>query len=274
LATDDEWLSLAGAGRPASGLYHDNYQATVVVRVRRPLERPDVEPRMFHEAAVLAALGRVPAPRLLHESDQGDFIVISHLPGRRLADLHPAGTPAPGSFTSCIADVMRELYHVERAALGAVRPDSPWVDEAFLPGLLSWLTGVYEAASEAEKNAIGLPPDPFSARHFPVPAGNRRFRLCHGDLQRANVLSAGDGAYSVLDWEMALWADPVWDIASHMHRAAYPPDQRRAALDRLLATCPEWTDSADDRLAYDSYLRLEQLRSLVLDRLRSLRNHH
>jgi hypothetical protein len=52
--------------------------------------------------------------------------------------------------------------------------------------------------------------------------------------------------------------DPVWDIASHVHRAAYPPGQAQPALQRLLGSCPDWTASASDHQAYDVYLRVEQ----------------
>ena len=46
---------------PVSGFYHDNYLVQrdgviYVVRVNRKLDEPDVEPRMYAEAAILAAL--------------------------------------------------------------------------------------------------------------------------------------------------------------------------------------------------------------------------
>lgn len=70
---------------------------------------------------------------------------------------------------------------------------------------------------------------------------------------------------------MAVWGDPLWDVASHMHRAAYPPGQARDVLDLLLGTCPELDGSAGEERAYQGYLRIERYRSLVLDCARNLR---
>ncbi|GIH15511.1 phosphotransferase family protein [Rugosimonospora africana] len=269
-----------------SGLYHDNYVVarggrTYVVRVRRHLELPDVEPRMYAETSVLAALATtaVPTPELIFGSDQPEYCVISFLPGQRVADRHPAGTPIPDSFVELIRSVMISLHDVDEQGLGTVLPASPWPqaahDEAFVRGLLRWLTGVYESCSAGERQclqAMGVPADVFNPRHFTLSIAGRRFRLCHGDLQRSNVLATADDRYFILDWEMALWADPVWDIASHMHRVAYPPEQEHRALQRLLGSCRDWNDSASDHKAYQTYLRLERYRSLVLDCVRNLRN--
>lgn len=282
---NDLYRQAVGEVSPVSGVYHDNYlisrdSASYVIRVGRELDQPDVEPRMYAEASVLTVLGPfdVAAPRLIHDSAEHQFMIISYLPGQRIVDLYPAGILVPDSLIEFIRTSMSELYRVNREALGAVLAESPWPqaadNEEFLPCLLSWLTGVYESSSPAEKDcmrAIGLPADPFDARNFPLAATGRTFRLCHGDLQRENILAAPGNRYSVLDWEMAVWGDPVWDVASHMHRAAYPSGQAESALQRLLSSCPDWTGSPSDYQAYGVYLTVEQYRSLVLDCVRSLR---
>ena len=99
----------------------------------------------------------------------------------------------------------------------------------------------------------------------------RRLRLCHGDLQRPNILGDG-GRYHIIDWELAVWGDPVWDVAAHLHRAGYPPGQESEATAALLGTVPEWAGTAADRQDYAAYLRIERYRSLVLDALRHLRS--
>ncbi len=270
---------------PVSGFYHDNYLVQrdgviYVVRVNRKLDEPDVEPRMYAEAAVLAALRNadIAAPDIFHDSSEHGFTVISYLPGQRIADLYPPGTQVPDSLIEFIGSTMSKLYRVERETLGTMLRQSPWPraagEDAFLPSLLSWLTKVYESASVAEKGcmrAVGLPTNPFDDRRFSLDNIQRAFRLCHGDLQRENILAAPGELYSLLDWEMAVWGDPLWDVASHMHRAAYPPDQEQSALQRLLGSCPNGTSSASDHHAYDVYLKVEQYRSLVLDCARNLR---
>ena len=85
------------------------------------------------------------------------------------------------------------------------------------------------------------------------------------------MLAAPDGRYWLLDWEMAVWGDPLWDIASHIHRAAYTVRQENPALDAYLASCLCWTGSSKEKREYDAYLKIEQYRSLVLDCIRNLR---
>jgi aminoglycoside phosphotransferase (APT) family kinase protein len=281
-AWDDLYTRAAG---PASGLYHDNYVVrhggtAYVIRAQRAASEPDVEPRMYPEDAVLAALAPagIAAPRLIHRSAARGFLVISFLPGRPLAGRYPPGTAVPGPVIEFVRATMTALYRVDRAALGAARPDSPWpraaAPEDFLPGLLGWLAAVYRSARPAERDcvrAMGLPAEPFRAGDFPADAARRAFRLCHGDLQRPNLLAAPGGRLAVLDWELAVWGDPVWDVASHLHRADYPPAQAQTARQRLLGSCPDWAGSAREERAYAAYLRVEQRRSLVLDCIRAVR---
>jgi aminoglycoside phosphotransferase (APT) family kinase protein len=282
---EDLYRQARGTVGPEAGLYHDNYVVrrdgtAYVIRAQRPLAEPDVEPRMYPEAAVLAALepAGLAAPRLIHDSGARGYLVISHQPGRPVADLYPPGTPLPDSAIEFVGAAMSALYRVDREALGAVRPQSPWRragdPEEFRPGLLRWLARVWASARPAEQEcvrAMGLPAEPFAPSGFPPGGAERAFRLCHGDLQRQNLLVARGDRYAVLDWELAVWGDPVWDVACHLHRAAYPPAQAESVRQRLLATCPDWTGSAREDRAYDAYLRIEQYRSLVLDCVRALR---
>ncbi|MEU4240006.1 phosphotransferase [Actinoplanes sp. NPDC026619] len=272
------------SGTKLSGIYHDNYVVQhdgvrYVLRLPRPMPPSyDVEPRMFGEAAILEALPfGLPVPRLVHQSDEPDFLVTSWCPGERLDTIRPPDTPAPASLASTVATVFTRLYDMDPADLGEPLPVSPWaataIDGDFFGGLLSWLDRIYQGADAAEQaflSAVGLPDQPFSPALHVIRGDDRRPRLCHGDLQRTNILARGD-ELSLIDWELAIWADPLWDVASHVHRAGFPPEQEKQVLSALLATIPEWTDGETGWEDYQVYLRVERFRSLVLDALRHLR---
>jgi hypothetical protein len=282
---EEIYRRVSGIPQETPGYYHDNHviqcgDQNYVVRVRKLLSEPDVEPRMYPESSVLVAIAIIDAvtPELVYNPPGREYMVISHLPGRAFAELYPPATRAPDSFVEFVALVMSELYKIRRGSLGEVLPESPWQqdsqDSAFLPVLLNWLARIYESAGPVTRKcmrALGIPDNPFNATHFRIDHSRRSFRLCHGDIQRPNFLIAAGDRYALLDWEMAVWGDPVWDIACHMHRAAYPPDQERGALGRLLRSCPEWDASASELAAYESYLMIERYRSLVLDCIRDLR---
>jgi aminoglycoside phosphotransferase (APT) family kinase protein len=271
-------------GTPLSGVYHDNFVVQhegqrYVLRLPRPMPASyDVEPRMLGEATILKALpSAITVPRLIHESHEPPFLVTSWCPGERLDTLWPPGSAAPPSLTSAVAAIFTSLYDVDAADLGEPLPASPWaatpIDGDFFGGLLAFLNRIYEGADTEEQAflaAVGLPEHPFSPAHHVLRSNFRRPRLCHGDLQRTNVLAHG-AELSLLDWELAVWADPLWDIAAHIHRAGYPPEHEPQVLSTLLDTIPDWTGSETEWADYQTYLRVERFRSLVLDALRHLR---
>ncbi|ATW49267.1 hypothetical protein CGZ69_16520 [Streptomyces peucetius subsp. caesius ATCC 27952] len=53
----------------------------------------------------------------------------------------------------------------------------------------------------------------------------RPFCLLHGDLHRDNFIVDGDGRLWTIDWELAMFGDPLYDLATHLHLMDYPPEQ-------------------------------------------------
>ena len=75
------------------------------------------------------------------------------------------------------------------------------------------------------------------------------------------------GVTYFLDWELALWGDPVYDLAVHLHKMGYQPDEEEAARAAWHAAVPaeakvEW--HAD--LA--TYLAHERVKSAIVDSVR------
>lgn len=75
------------------------------------------------------------------------------------------------------------------------------------------------------------------------------------------------GRIVVIDWEFALWGDPVYDLATHLHKMAYLPDERAHLLQRWAALqSARARDGWRDDLA--RYLRHEWVKSAVVDSVR------
>lgn len=51
--------------------------------------------------------------------------------------------------------------------------------------------------------------------------------LVHGDLKHDNLLRADDGRLALIDWEMARWGDPAWDLAGLLLRPLLSPSVER-----------------------------------------------
>ncbi len=94
----------------------------------------------------------------------------------------------------------------------------------------------------------------------------RPFRLLHTDIHRKNMILA-DGRTYFLDWELALWGDPVYDLAVHLHKTAYQPDEHDTLLDRWAHAVP---GAASDGWETDLpiYLAHERVKSAIVDTVR------
>ncbi|MFJ8858746.1 phosphotransferase family protein [Streptomyces sp. NPDC102451] len=55
---------------------------------------------------------------------------------------------------------------------------------------------------------------------------SRPFTLVHGDLHRANFIVDRRGDLWTIDWELALFGDPLYDLATHLHLMRYPERER------------------------------------------------
>ncbi|EGX59429.1 hypothetical protein SZN_12523 [Streptomyces zinciresistens K42] len=102
----------------------------------------------------------------------------------------------------------------------------------------------------------------------------RPFSLLHGDLHAGNVIVTGDGRIPLVfvDWELASFGDPLWDLAVHLVRTGHTPAQRDVAVAAWTRGVQRWSPRAADGLADDlgHYIAFEQTLSLYPDVMREL----
>ncbi|TDD61251.1 hypothetical protein E1293_45095 [Actinomadura darangshiensis] len=77
----------------------------------------------------------------------------------------------------------------------------------------------------------------------------------------------GNGATTFLDWELTLWGDPVYDLAVHLHKMAYLPEEEASLTTRWSSAMPSehivgWQD---DLVAYRTH---ERIKSAIVDAVR------
>jgi aminoglycoside phosphotransferase (APT) family kinase protein len=276
--------------QPVSGIYHDNYIVKdpgpgldpCVVRVpKNQLLSPDVQPRMFGESAVLEAAWRAkaPCPRLLYRSVTPSFQVHSVVPGQPLSAVVPMAGPVPSVVTSAVSSLLKTLSEAAVDVRPAPLPGQPWAEvsdddtSGFVSALATWLSQVYADASDATHGflaEIGIWNDPFMEIRKHFRPSSRPFRLCHGDLGRNNIMIDQEGDVSFIDWELAVWGDPLWDIAAHLHRMRYPHIQNKFVRQELLASCRGFSGLNSQYDELRTFLYIERCRSLVLDAIRDL----
>lgn len=262
-----------------SGHYNRNVRVEgdsgpVVVRMRSGAgEAMDLT--LWPEADVLAAVApHVPsAPRLVHAGADPDFQIHEFVEGRRVDDLAPDGKPLPEPVLEAIGTFFAHLLRVPPYALPPVPPD--WPRDGDTPAFAGRLLGLVrtirhrgDASTSALYDALGVPGDPcalLQARAAALPA--RPFRLLHADIHRKNMILTGQNHVVFLDWELALWGDPVYDLADHLHKTSPTPADRTAITTAWHhAAPPECREQWHEALDY--YLAYEAVKSAIVDTVR------
>lgn len=276
------WLELYGqamaADDAAAGYYNRNVGLPTPdgkVNVRIPLEAADVmDVRLWKEEEVLACIrshvGSV--PELRHVSRDPRFQVHHFIEGRVLDSFSPRGSSVPDHVLTDVVTLMDQLVRIpsEKAPeLPAHWPDSG--DSAGFGRLLARLTHEVHAMHGHEYRKVfadlGIPADPLAVVECRWDSlTSRPFAVLHADLHRKNMIVAR-GTTWFLDWELALWGDPMYEIAIHFHKMDYPEDQRAAVFRRWRDNLPA-PSTAGPIEDLDLYVAHERIKSAVVDTVR------
>jgi thiamine kinase-like enzyme len=159
-------------------------------------------------------------PRLI-VFDQQAPVMVSETASeiRTLEDVHQQSRRFPVGISRTLGDLLGQL-HTEwtppNAAIGGPH-DPPWVLSIHEPDM-----PLYRLMSHASREFVRVVQQlPALSRHLTrLRAGWTRTALIHGDLRWSNLLVAPAGPRSgmrqltIVDWELARFGDPVWDVGT------------------------------------------------------------
>lgn len=260
---------------PTAGYYNHNVRmagALGAVNVRIPVAGADMmDLRQWPEAEVLRAIEASVecAPRLRWESRSPLYQIQDHIEGALLDRIAPKGVEVPAHVPNDVADLFAALARTPPTMLPPT--DEHTDDPASFAHRLSDISKrVFHEAREPFGwlyRELGVPADPFDG----IVDGwsslrSRPFRLLHTDVHRKNMIIR-NGRVVFIDWELALYGDPVYDVATHLHKMAYFPAERDALLTAWTRAEPaaavgDW--AADLQI----YLSHERIKSVVVDAVR------
>lgn len=241
-------------GRPLA-LVLGEPSGRVLAKFRTPLPAVEVVPRIWpRESEVLRAVRtRVDrVPRCL--ADFGEWSLHEYFPGTPIAQVAPAGSRLGRAWTAELAGFLAEVALVRKDDLPPLPAD--WPDDGDSQGFLRWLARFAEQKVHRANrprfgvlfDEVGIPADAverFVNSAFPL--SRRPFKLLHTDVHRSNVVvvPARNGErLVVIDWELALYGDPLHDLATHLVRMDYDKDESAMMVD-LWAAAMRRTGQAD-----------------------------
>ncbi|MEV0483975.1 phosphotransferase [Streptomyces sp. NPDC050508] len=214
------------------------------LKYRVPLDSIPVVPRIWpREADVLEIVCRYlrEVPRCV--IDLGDRTVHRYHRGKALSEKYPH-EPLDDDMMRWFAEFFVRTAHVPVTELPT--PPEDWPDDGDSEGFLHWLIDFTEAQVHRPNqerfgllfNAVGIREDAMAMfRKSHSGLTSRPFKLLHTDVHRANVVVRGK-RLSVIDWELAIFGDPLHDLATHVVRMGYEEPQQRD-MTRLWAAAME-----------------------------------
>ncbi|MFB7332829.1 phosphotransferase family protein [Streptomyces adustus] len=268
-------------GRPLASLLGMG-SGQVRAKFRVPLETVEVVPRIWRESEVLDVVSErlADVPRCL--ADFGAWSLHAYVPGHALSE-EPPGTPIDEPRMAALAAFFARLAAIPPQALPRPADDWPRGDDsrAFLHRLARFTEQRVHQANRPRFgslfDSVGIPADLVSRFLRTVPDPVRRpFGLLHTDVHRANIVvtsePGGGERLTVLDWELSLYGDVLHDLATHLVRMEYDPEERKFMTELWAAAMrdsgrADLTEGLDPDL--DTYLGFEYVQSVFPDVMRA-----
>ncbi len=230
------------------------------------------EPSYLSEHAVLRAIEQsgvpVAAPRVLAlgRSHRGEQYAIHTYVGPDGLD-QPPSHPVNGLLpreADGLVDQLCGLTGVDYTALDPVAGRENFFD--WLCDQLVLLVGNLPKESQRLARHLGLPDAPRLRQILGrYRVGARRPALLHGDLNPWNLVRRDDAlALTVIDWEMALIGDPLYDLVRHMHLTPTRPEIRERMFRRWERRLPAGYTTGW-RQDWPVYRWVETVRSAYID---------
>jgi hypothetical protein len=158
--------------------------------------------------------------------------------GSTLGALHGSGTEIPHAFFEQIVSLFEQLARVKADSLTVDRTctseDRP--AEGDTAGFLERLV-LFTERDVYQRNMrdfaglfrdLGLDGASFGKlREHVSGLTGRPFCLLHADLHRENFVVDEEKRLWTIDWELAMFGDPLYDLATHLYLMRYPADQER-----------------------------------------------
>ncbi|AWW38878.1 aminoglycoside phosphotransferase family protein [Streptomyces cadmiisoli] len=193
---------------------------------------------------------------------EGETLGLYWKPGQRL----------PGHQTRQILELFRqtvavtpETLLIKRRCKSDDRPENRDTD-GFLERLVSFAEeSVYRKnAREFEElfGELGIDGDAFKKLRKHVSGLRERpFCLLHADLHRENFIVDGEGALWAIDWELAMFGDPLYDLATHLYLMRYPEGQAHEVAEEWATTVEAVREGSSNGWRHDLKLLLDYKRA-------------
>lgn len=265
-----------------AGNYNLNTEVNIgtsTVIVRRRMDNVDeVDLRLLKEVDVLRKVeDKVPAPKVLFQTD--NILVISKVGDITLSEVAPGGVAIPTAEIQSLVDSMisissinyDSLLDTQRISLKQLGLEK---QDCFYAILVSHLVQIVNAINSIHPNLTEqlhlVPTLLLQEKLLNTPPRNRPPSLIHADIHRHNIRrSYNTHTLHIIDWEMAMIGDPLYELAIHLHKMRYTSQNEIEFMRR-------WYSKTSTNLLHrvredlQLYRNMEIIKSSYIDALRVL----
>jgi aminoglycoside phosphotransferase (APT) family kinase protein len=233
---------------PLAGYHHETYVIPLPAEITgsHPMRGKCREPRSnllwfdrrcfaSEETLLFALQGRISGiPELIEVAD--GVRLQRFIEGETLGTRYASGTEVPDGITAQILRLFRQMAKVTPTSLEVereCRPEDRSADadtQGFLERLICFAEErVYRDNLTRFPGlfaSLGLDGSSFDRlRERVAGLSERPFCLLHADLHRENFIVDDLGGLWAIDWELAMFGDPLYDLATHLYLMRYPKAQ-------------------------------------------------
>jgi len=248
-------------GHYTSNYLLDHGGRKVVVRKPREIDNY-LDARMIREsdALRLAASTSQHVPDLVYADN--NILVEGFCEGSRL-DLTQSGWQNTYRF---VVKEMTKIYHLDVSEVKGPHTVAEWWSWMRLFTDELWRRLIPDFYDRYHELGLGPLETVWESRRR-LGGLDQPTRLVHSDLHEENILVGESGPW-VLDWELALKADPLWDAAVCLHRTKWRHPEQRALVRALWLGALNMHGNADADAILESYIFLERWKSVLVDVVR------
>jgi tetratricopeptide (TPR) repeat protein len=257
-----------------SGFYNENSRVGDFVIRKGHRGAPEMDLRIWHEADVNLVVARhgIRVPPLIALLRAEAIQIYGLVNGQLLDDFAPKCAALPVTIVGEIASFYEKLRTVPLTELPELPSNWPAEGDsvAFACMLSSFTDGLFRKYSESHGQffeRLQIPKDPVSCLSWSN-LSPRPFCLLHSDIHRKNVIIAEDGGLCLLDWELAIWGDPLYDLAVTIHKMKLVDGDRELLIQGWIRASGFSENVIQQDLV--RYLEHEVVKSAIVDAVRLL----
>lgn len=266
---------IKGNNKTLSGYYNNNYIINyngIIAVLRIPIDNCyEMDIRLIPEYIVLDLIdGVVNAPKVLYRNN--NIQIHSYIHGTIASVVYKNGAALYEKLPLQVAVQMSSLHSLGVPTI--LQKYKPECYENFIKTLIRHMYKVYKGFWKDYKKlflSMDIPVDPIECIYSKIlneNTFNGKWSICHCDIHKDNIIIQQGDVVSIIDWELSIIGDPLYDIATHFHKMGYTKEQEAIFLSTYGIKQESKESIHKVRGKIKMYKEIEVIKSVLVDTIR------